>query len=620
MMKKITIFTILMFTLLICSCKTSNAIEVRYISSEGGYIEGSTTQTLNLIDGEATSTSVTAVANEGYIFVGWSDGLTESTRSDTLDKNASFTAMFQKSNLISVEYKAQEGGYIEGNAYQTGEGKVNTTTVKAVANNGYRFVGWDDGLSDVLRNDEATENKVFTAQFKKIVTVEFTCDSKEGQISGRTKQAILEGSTTALVYAIPNAGYQFIKWSTGETTQSLKITATEDTTVYAIFERVLSGFPIVSIDTNDSEPILSKEEYLKCSVDISNTADEFSLKNITGKVRGRGNTTWGAPKKPYKLKFDDSIDLFGNGKARTWTLIANYTDLSLIRNYLAYSVASLFDTQKITTSTQFVDLYVNGEYLGVYLLCEQNEVNPSRVDITETGEVDTGYLIELDGREEGEGFYVNEEFYAIKSPDTDGRLFTEEHREFIKSYLEQCLDAVSGDDYEKIESLMDTRSFAQAYVVFELFNHVDVGYASFYMYKDAGGKLQCGPVWDFDRSLGITGHHHEAEDFAVLWAKEKNTWFNRLLNHDEFVKIVSDQIIEYEKQIVDTLSACYDYVYANEKSFLLNFEKWDILGTYVWPNSGPTANLRTWQAQVEYTRQYLTDSLNYLKWIYIENL
>lgn len=618
-MKRIIIITLLLVIALLCSCQ-ENSIKVEYLVSEGGYIEGNTNQVIELVNGVAKASTVTAKANDGYIFVGWSDGITEPTRNDTLDKNATFTANFEKTNIISVEYKAQDGGYIEGNAYQTGEGKVNTTTVKAVANKGYRFVGWDDGASDVVRNDEATENRVFTALFKKIITVEFTCDSNEGKISGRPKQALIEGSTSALVYAIPNAGYEFVKWSTGETTQSLKVTATEDITIYAIFERVLSGFPTVSIDTYDSAPIVSKEEYVGCSVDIYNTTDEFTLSDITGKIRGRGNTTWDAPKKPYKLKLDEAVDLFGNGKARTWTLIANYTDLSLLRNYLAYSVASLFDTQKITTSTEFVDLYVNGEYLGVYLLCEQNEVHENRVNISETGEIDTGYIIELDGREDGEGFYVDDKFYAIKSPDTDGRLFTEEHREFIKTYLESCSEALSGVDYDKIEALIDTKSFAQAYIVHELFNNVDVGYASFYMYKDAGGKLQCGPVWDFDRSLGVTGHQHGAEDFATLWAKEQNIWFNKLLSHDEFVKLVSDQIIEYEKQITDTLSECYDFAYKNQNSFKLNFEKWDILEDYVWPNSGPTEKLHTWESQVEFTRQYLNDSLNFLKWIYIENL
>ncbi len=615
-MRKFITFLILVIAILICSCQTNNAIEVKYSATEGGYIEGITTQK---IDKNSATSSVTAIAYDGYVFIGWSDGYAEPTRSDTLSESASFTANFQKSNIISVVYMAQEGGYIQGNIHQTGDGKVNTTTVKAVANSGYRFVGWDDGVSNVVRNDEAFENKVYTAMFKRLYTVEFSCDSREGEISGRAKQAILEGSTSMTVSAIPNAGYKFIKWSNGETSPSISITATEDITIYAMFEREFSGFPVISIDTHDGSSVDSKEEYVVCTLDIGNTEDTYLLNSATAKIRGRGNSSWEYPKRSYKLKLDDSTDLFGNGKARTWALISNYGDLSLLRNYLAYSIASLFDTQKYTTTTQFVDLYLNGEYLGVYLLCEQNEVHENRIDITENGTVDTGYLIELDSREDGEGFYVNGKFYSIKSPDTDSRLFTEENRDFIKSYLEQCMDAIKGSDYSQIESLIDTKSFAQAYIVFELFNCVDVGYASFYMYKDAGGKLQCGPVWDFDRSLGITGNQHGADDFATLWAKESNDWFNNLLNHSEFVALVSEQILEYSDKILSKLNECYEFAYANESSFLNEFDRWDILGSYVWPNSGATGSLKTWQAQVEFTRQYLNDSLNYLKWIYIEN-
>ena len=619
-MKKVYILLFILIVFFVFSCNSSKTIEVKYLYGEGGYIDGITTQNISLTNGKGTTSMVTAIPNDGYFFVGWSDGYTEPSRVDAVDKNSTFTAFFSKCTIVSVTYIANEGGYIQGNTYQTGDGKVNTTSVKAIANSGYRFVGWDDGLNNALRNDEALENKVFIANFKRVYTVEFSCDTKEGEISGRPKQALLEGSTSMTVSAIPKAGYKFVKWSNGETYQSISVTATEDIVVYAIFERIVNGFPVISIDTNEGTSIDSKEEYVICTVDIDNTDTEFLLNGATAKIRGRGNSSWEYPKKSYKLKLDESTNLFDNGEARTWALIANYGDLSLLRNYLAYSVASIFDTQKYTTKTQFVDLYLNGEYLGVYLLCEQTEVHPNRINISENGTVDTGYLVELDSREDGEGFYLNDKFYSIKSPDTDSRLFTEENREFIKSYLEQCMDAINGDDYSEIESLIDTKSFAQAYIVFELFNCVDVGYASFYMYKDAGGKLQCGPVWDFDRSLGITGHQHAAEDYATLWAKEQNPWFKGLLNHSEFALLVSQQIVEYSDKITSTLNACYEYAYANEDSFLHEFDKWNILGSYVWPNSGPTANLKTWQAHVEYTRQFLTDSLNYLKWIYIENL
>ena len=614
MKKLIIVLVIALLIITFGSCQSENVVDVNYIASDGGIIAGETNQSIKSSGEEIEFSEVTAVANDGYVFVGWNDGYNQPTRKDKLSNSASFIAKFEKKSIVTIEYKAQEGGTISGTAIQTAENVIQTTQVVAIPNEGYRFIKWDDGLTSRARNDESDESKTFTALFERVYTIEFTCDSNMGEISGRLKQKIYEGRSCAQVNAIPKVGYRFVGWSTGEKTKELKITPNEDMVVTAIFEMDMADLPVITIKTENSEPILSKESYLNCVVEVLNSNHPISSEEA--KIRGRGNTSWDSPKKPYRLKFENEIDLFGNGSARTWTLIANYTDLSLIRNYLAYSVASIFDSQGYTTDMQFVEFYVNNEYLGVYLVCEQIEVHPNRINIDSSDEIDTGYLIELDSRRDGKGFYLNDEYYVIKSPDTDDGLFTDEHTTFIKGYLEACLEALANDDYKRIEELIDTRSFAQAYIVFELFKCVDVGYASFYMHKDTGGKLRCGPVWDFDRSLGITGHNKDAEDYASLWAKNENAWFNMLLSHSEFTSLVVNEIENNYQQIQDKLDSCYSYVYANEVSFLRNFEKWNILGTYVWPNSGETGNLKSWKEQVEYTRQYLLNSLSYLKSIY----
>ena len=187
----------------------------------------------------------------------------------------------------------------------------------------------------------------------------------------------------------------------------------------------------------------------------------------------------------------------------------------------AVSACFELDSDSVYYAKEPYAVYLNGEYIGVYLLCEQIEVQKTRVNIKESTWVDTGYLIEMDGRGDGTGFHANFKFYAIKTPDPDLPTFTPEHKAFIKDYLEQCFEALKSDDFSEVENLMDVRSFAQAYVVYELFNCVDVGYASFYLHKDQGGPLRCGPVWDFDRSLGIVGNTHGAKDYDALKAGEK---------------------------------------------------------------------------------------------------
>jgi len=268
---------------------------------------------------------------------------------------------------------------------------------------------------------------------------------------------------------------------------------------------------------------------------------------------------------------------------------------------------------------QFVELYVNYEYLGVYLVCEQIEADTERVNITKSADIDTGYLIELDGRKDGRCFKISDEYYVIKDPDTDSDSYTDEHEEFIRNYLIECKYTIASGSYDDVCKLIDVESFAESYIVFELFNATDVGYSSFFMYKDKGDKLYCGPVWDFDRSLGIVGHSEGAKQPNTLWAKEQNSWFYGLLMHEEFEALVAKKLEEYSPKINKKLDECYAYLHLNRDSFDRNFEKWQILGTFVWPNDDELTLLDTWDKQVEYTKTYLNQSLSYLESVYCKN-
>jgi hypothetical protein len=345
-------------------------------------------------------------------------------------------------------------------------------------------------------------------------------------------------------------------------------------------------------------------------------------------VRGRGNTSWEeSDKKPYKLKFETKTDLFGHGKAKDWTLIPNYTDKSLVRNYLTYMTAKEFSHLVETPDVTLIELWVNEEYRGVYLLCEQIEVGEGRVDVTESySAIDTGYLIELDGRGDGIGFRVHtslacnqgpnggsyERIYVVKFPDPDSEFFKKSHIDYIKAYVENCMRALEGNDYEKVKQLIDVDSFAQAYIIFEVFRGADVGWSSFFVHKDAGGKMECGPVWDFDRAMGNIDYNRDALNLDNLYAKNNNEWFYGLLRFEEFEALVTKYLHEYKSTIEATLSESFNYIFSCPQAFNRNFEKWDILNIYVRPNCSEMTKIKTWEGQVEYVRTYLANSLAYM--------
>ena len=514
-----------------------------------------------------------------------------------------------------VNYLAEEGGYISGQSTQVGNEPFISRIVTAVPNDGYRFVGWSDGGGEKERADMVNGELTIYARFAKVHNVKFVYDSTCGIVDGNTDQYVLDNNETKLVTAYPRIGYEFSHWSTGEKSSSITVTATEDVEIEAIFKKKALSLPILSIDTINNAQITSKTNYIGCFVSASGKGEEYTFNNLSAKVRGRGNTTWEYEKKPYRLKFNSEVDLFGLGAAKDFILLANYSDLSMARNYLAQSVASLFSSINQTTSVQFVELYINGEYRGVYLICEQIEFDENRIEVEKADTLDTSYLIELDGHVVGD-FTIGADNYTVKYPEREDVDNFDEYEAFIDGYLREALNAAKSGDYEQVCELIDVRSFAEAYIVYELFNCVDAGYSSFNLYKEAGGKLYCGPVWDFDRSLGIVGHHHTAKPYDALWAREQNDWFCALLEIDEFYNLVSEILHENEDEIRNMLNSCYSYLYQNRDSFDRNFVKFRILGTFVWPNDDALTALKTWDLQVEFTRTYLENSLDFLLTVY----
>lgn len=447
-----------------------------------------------------------------------------------------------------------------------------------------------------------------------------------GSIRGELNQKVAEGKSTSIIKAIPDDGYYFAGWSDGVLDDSRIIeNVTEDLTVEAIFKKEITTFPALYIDTNNVG-IYSKEEYVTCTVTCKYPEmSEYEFTDLAAKIRGRGNSSWSAPKKPYKLKFDKKIDLFGNGSAKTWTLIANYDDPSRIRNYLVYTLANILDDDEYTTTCQFAEIYLNGEYNGLYLICEQVEVGKNRVDINVDIDNYPSFLIELDARapEEGVGvdydyFYIDGIPYGIKDPDTEDELYTKDVCLGIKDFVSYCYNLIKNrNSYEDVENIMDVGSFADGFIVQELFGNVDVKYSSWYMYRDKGGKLCNGPLWDFDISAGNCDYDNEVINPNTIYSI-KNAWYRYLLAYDEFQILVKEKLTKYNPLIVEHLDRELNKLIKFESYFLRDDNKWHVIGNYVWPNPKELVNIKTWQGHINYVEDWVLKKLSYLiKYFYV---
>ncbi len=286
--------------------------------------------------------------------------------------------------------------------------------------------------------------------------------------------------------------------------------------------------PCMTIDLYDDEgteyPLdsVERENYVKSKISILNTEEMYEINNVDAEFKGRGNGSWfgAGGKNGYRIKFKKKQGLFGQEESKHWVIIAcaNFQDTTMSRNYLAYNMTnSIFSNIEYTTKAQWIDVYINGNYHGVYLLCEHVRVDEGRVDIdSEYGVKDTGYLIEYDSYatgEEGVDYFKIDGIkypFTVKSPDPEDYLeedITKEQYmlqvEFIKDYVQNVYDAALNHDFEKFSNLVDVDSFVDMYLLHELFKNVDTGWSSFYMYKKPNGKLFAGPVWDFDATTNI---------------------------------------------------------------------------------------------------------------------
>ena len=344
---------------------------------------------------------------------------------------------------------------------------------------------------------------------------------------------------------------------------------------YTITMKGLSNLSRISeifIVTEGYQAVTSKDIYINASFSLFSYDDDLNqipiLTNQNIKIRGRGNSTFYMPKQSFRIKFGSKTPLLFDNSESDWVLLANFTDHTLIRNYLAHSLSESMN-MAFTPAAAFVDVYFNGEYVGNYMLTDQIEVTNDRVDIEEHSlDIDTGYLLEMDKRLddltlegiEGVDFFIIYGIpYVIKSPKTDSYYYSKEQFNFIQDYIWQVhMALLNKQDYS---DLIDEATFIDWFIIQELFKNVDSGFSSVYMYKDKGGKLKMGPIWDFDLSTSNPGHLSDDLRVPEGWYTSlpyKNIWYTYLMEYDSFRQNLKTRWNEiYDYQIKDLLDSVY---------------------------------------------------------------
>jgi hypothetical protein len=271
---------------------------------------------------------------------------------------------------------------------------------------------------------------------------------------------------------------------------------------YINAEILNTGLPIIKINTNNQK-ITSTENYITADIQIVDGNDSDNNITTITEIRGRGNATWNNfAKKPYRLKFFEKQGLFGRTKAKSWVLLANSADDTMIRNIIAFEMGQRFGLP-YTNHYIPVELVLNGEYRGSYVLTEQVQVGKGRVNIDE----DTGYLVEITLRYDEEPKFRTKEILlpiVIKSPET---ILNSVGDNFVKQSINELVEKMFSRSFPEngYRDLIDMDTFVDYIMIQEFLANTDFwSLGSIYMYKDtwANSKICMGPLWDFDNTLG----------------------------------------------------------------------------------------------------------------------
>ena len=353
----------------------------------------------------------------------------------------------------------------------------------------------------------------------------------------------------------------------------------------------------VYIDTPEGAAITSKTEWMKGST--IKIIDENGCEDLAGttSIRGRGNSTWGNPKKPYALKLDSKAEVLGMPKHKRWVLLANWMDRTLMRNDVAFEIARR--TMDWAPHGKFVELYLNGKHQGNYYLCEQIKVDENRVDAG-----DLGYLFEFDTygpSDEINYFYSPVKNYPVTIKEPDEEVITSwEHPRFIEAKdcigsVEQLLksDRNEHSRWTEITELLDITSYIDWWIVHELtYNYEPNHPKSCYMHKKGDGKLYAGPVWDFDWGT------YQKGIYSMLITE--SLWYGYLFRYPEFKTAVKQRWSETKATLEDVQQYIKDLIPYLEESNFVNIKLWPLTNQHTNGDEGLSYSRATEKFLVAY--------------------
>ena len=413
-----------------------------------------------------------------------------------------------------------------------------------------------------------------------------------------------------------------------------------------------SNLPIVVLNTNGQ--IIPDENKIEIDMGIiyngsgqrNYLADPFNEYDGKIGIEVRGSSSQGFPKKQYGFETRDdegnnlNVPLLGMPEENDWILYAPYSDKSLLRNFITYNLSR--KTGRYASRTCFCELVINDDYKGVYILLEKIKRDNNRVDISKMDSDDIagdslsgGYIIKIDKWTGSNNDGWVSEFppypgawqdiiYQYHYPKPD-EIVTQQ-KDYIQNVIyefENFMDQRTGDIMDQsYEDFIDVDSFIDFFIINEIAKNVDGYRLSTFMFKDReskGGKLTMGPVWDFNLGFGNANYYEGWVTSGwqmqnILYSDYYLTpfYWNKLFEDSEFYKRLTMRWLSFRQTILsnDSILGLIDQtVEYLDESQQRNFQRWPILGVWVWPNYFVG---NTYAEEIAFLKNWIEDRLAWM--------
>ncbi len=288
-------------------------------------------------------------------------------------------------------------------------------------------------------------------------------------------------------------------------------------------------------------------------------------------ISGRGFSSFEMPKYGYSLRFATSTSFLKFSKGKKWDLIANYADKTLLRNYISFSLASSIG-MKYTPHSEFVELYLNRRYMGVFLLAEHITVSKNRVNLPQKP---SSFLLEMEPYVEDESHYISTEMgtsYKVRYPKEPQSIYVDSLVTFLNSWEKYIYNDKTKDS---ISNWFNLDEYIRFYWVQEFSKNNDAAYGrSVFFTWQTGSQLCIGPVWDFDVAYG-----NKPQDYMQSpknWHLRIRGWNKPFFSTEKLKKTIADFWEQNHKKFEALTDSVDSYSSLLNKAVKNEYKRWNI--------------------------------------------